>query len=112
MPDRPPVVSDDGETAVDAEADRPEAVEAEPEPEDKPCLPEALAQTQAAKTIADETEPVERPAEPPPMEGQPPPEAREPATKWCHKCGEVQEWFTFGDFVACGECFQPLDTGG
>ena len=102
-----PAVAAEEDTAVRAEAEIPEAVEAvaEPESQGDPTLPEASAPAQAAKAVADETKPIERPAEPPP-------EAAEPASKWCRKCGEVQEWFTFGDFVACGACFQPLDTGG
>ncbi len=100
-----PAVADDAEAAVNAEADASEAVRAEPEPEGEPSLPEAPAEAQADEAITDEAEPVEQPAEPPP-------EAAEPAAKWCRKCGEVREWFTFGAFVACGECFQPLDAGG
>ncbi len=37
-------------------------------------------------------------------------EAKKAASKLCRKCGDVWEWFTFGDFLTCSHCFEPLDT--
>ena len=38
-------------------------------------------------------------------------EEEKQASKHCGKCGEIRVWFTFGDFLACGHCYQPIDTG-
>lgn len=33
------------------------------------------------------------------------------AVKLCRKCGEVRDWFTFGEVLVCAGCFQQLDSG-